>query len=70
MEIVAWVLHEWRIPIKAILSAGGDIRGSLLEDKDSMREKETIIIALAMRLMNLGAKSCSTPAARRTSGAL
>jgi signal transduction histidine kinase len=54
MDIVACVLHELRTPITAILSAGENIRDGLLEDKDSLREEGTIIIAQAMRLMNLG----------------
>ena len=54
MNIVACVLHELRIPITAILTAGENIRDGLLEDKDSLREEGNIIIAQAMRLMNLG----------------
>jgi signal transduction histidine kinase len=54
MEFIACVLHELRIPITAILSAGENIRDGLLEDKDSVREEGTIIITQAMRLMNLG----------------
>ena len=54
MDIVACVLHELRTPITAILSAGENIRDGLLDDKDSLREEGTIIIAQAMRLMNLG----------------
>ena len=54
MDIVACVLHELRIPITAILSSGENIRDGLLEDKDSLREEGTNIIAQAMRLMNLG----------------
>src|SRR5580704_17816724 len=54
MDIVACVLHELRTPITAILSAGENIRDGLLKDKDSLREEGTIIIAQAMRLMNLG----------------
>ena len=53
MDIVACVLHEFRSPITAILSAGENIRDGLLEDKESLREEGTIIIAQAMRLMNL-----------------
>ena len=53
IDIVACVLHELRTPITAILSAGENIRDGLLEDKDSLREEGTIIIAQAMRLMNL-----------------
>jgi signal transduction histidine kinase len=54
MDIVACVLHELRIPITAILSAGENIRDGLLEDQDSLREEGAIIITQAMRLMNLG----------------
>jgi signal transduction histidine kinase len=54
MDIVACVLHELRTPITAILSAGENIRDGLLKDKDTLREQGTIIIAQAMRLMNLG----------------
>jgi signal transduction histidine kinase len=54
MDIVACVLHELQTPITAILSAGENIRDGLLEDKDSLREEGNIIIAQAMRLMNLG----------------
>jgi len=54
MDIVACVLHELRTPITAILCAGENIRDGLLEDKDSLREEGTMIIAQAMRLMNLG----------------
>lgn len=54
MDIVACVLHELRTPITAILSAGENIRDGLLEDKDGLREEGKIIIAQAMRLMNLG----------------
>lgn len=54
MDIVACVLHELRIPITAILSAGENIRDGLLEDKASLRDEGTIIITQAMRLMNLG----------------
>jgi signal transduction histidine kinase len=54
MDIVACVLHELRNPITAILSAGENIRDGLLEDKDSLREEGILIIAQAMRLMNLG----------------
>jgi signal transduction histidine kinase len=54
MDIVACVLHELRTPITAILSAGENIRDGLLEDEASLREEGTIIIAQAMRLMNLG----------------
>jgi len=54
MDIVACVLHELRTPITAILSAGENIRDGLLEDKNSLREEGSIIIAQAMRLMNLG----------------
>lgn len=53
IEFVACVLHELRTPITAILSAGENIRDGLLHDKDSLREEGTIIIAQAMRLMNL-----------------
>ena len=54
MDIVACVLHELQTPITAILCAGENIRDGLLEDKNSLREEGTIIIAQAMRLMNLG----------------
>ena len=54
IDIVASVLHELRIPITAILSAGENIRDGVSEDKDSLREQGSIIIAQAMRLMNLG----------------
>jgi signal transduction histidine kinase len=54
MDIVACVLHELRTPITAILSAAENIRDGLLEDKNSLREEGTIIIAQATRLMNLG----------------
>ena len=54
MDIVASVMHELRTPITAILSAGENIRDGLLTDKESLREEGTIIIAQAMRLMNLG----------------
>jgi signal transduction histidine kinase len=53
LDIVACVLHELRTPITAILAAGENIRDGLLDDKDSLREEGTIIIAQAMRLMNL-----------------
>ena len=51
MDIVACVLHELRTPITAILCAGENICDGLLEDKDSLREEGTIIVAQAMRLM-------------------
>ena len=54
MNIVACVLHELRIPITAILSAGENIRDGLLKDGESLREEGTLIIAEAMRLKNLG----------------
>jgi signal transduction histidine kinase len=54
IDIVACVLHELRIPITAILSAGENVRDGLPADKDSLREEGTIIITQAMRLMNLG----------------
>lgn len=54
MDMVACVLHELRTPITAILSAGENIRDGLLEDRDSLREEGTMIIAQALRLMNLG----------------
>ena len=54
MDIIACVLHELRIPITAILSAGENIRDGLAKDKGSLREEGTIIITQAMRLMNLG----------------
>jgi signal transduction histidine kinase len=50
-DIVACVLHELRTPITAILCAGENICDGLLEDKDSLREEGTIIVAQAMRLM-------------------
>jgi signal transduction histidine kinase len=54
MDIVACVLHELQTPITAILSAGENVRDGLLENKDSLREEGTIIVAQAMRLMSLG----------------
>ena len=53
MDMVACVMHELRTPITAILSAGENIRDGRL-DQDGLREEGALIIAEAMRLMNLG----------------
>ncbi len=54
IDLVACVLHELRIPLTAILSAGENVRDGLPADKDRLREEGTIIVNQAMRLMNLG----------------
>lgn len=53
MDMVACVMHELRTPITAILAAGENIRDGRL-DKNDLREEGALIIAEAMRLMNLG----------------
>jgi signal transduction histidine kinase len=53
MDMVACVMHELRTPITAILAAGENIRDGRL-DKNDLREEGVLIIAEAMRLMNLG----------------
>jgi signal transduction histidine kinase len=53
IDMVACVMHELRTPITAILAAGENIRDGRL-DKNDLREEGALIIAEAMRLMNLG----------------